>query len=986
MSALEDYFKNKDAVDKEAVTQELLGEKLSKKHSPGLFMKLLDVLDRPGNATRALLVGKLGGLKGLIPFAQLMEDLTGWDIALNKEDRVAGTEVIEKFFGRQPQRKGKLDMVDALGLLVEVVADPLWLVGGAGMTKLGKARALVGSNVKGLLASAKAVDNAADAAKYVKRASDILKAVHAGKMPANVSGKLAKAITTVSKAKGPTTLRSLSWAKQAARGERAALNVLGHPVIKGQKTIAKAEKLVNKIRTGVIGEKFLSATRRTNLEHADLHKLYNAVKTGKQFDYGKTLGKFKKAQKVQSELSKKTGLAMDDVGELAARLAELGDAPSRYKGLVADIRSGKIKGQQVELIESAYSRYAGELNEITSKIGKDNLPKLRRLADEAKVAKQWLEESRRLGIPIEDVGGDLEYVTRVMSRDYNKATKKDIFRIDRPQTSGLGIYKGKAKGRDVTANMIRPQVDEFYAKPVGAETMFEKDMLTSLAEGGRQHMNRASSAETIHKAIKKFGKPLKGHADKGYVSVRNIMAKMDDAHLPTLTNMDTAKQLPMDIANALFNSFKQTIPKESDVMAAKLWEGAQRLMKGAYTVPFPAFHARNAFSNKILNWLEGTWKPSAYIDSFKLQSAAAKTRRVMRKEGLEFMEAAKKVNWPTLMVNGRKTPGYMIFDLADKKGILGRTIGIFDPEEIAGATFSKPHKGVMKWLSGEDPIARGGRAVGSTIEDHDRLAHFIDKLTDGLNPDDAAASAKTALFDYGDLSEFEKTWLRNRLVFFYTFARKNLGQQMRKLIQQPAKQGLFSHLAGGTPRIQAEAKDRPSYMNERLAIPTPFYNEEGNRYSIKSLGTPIEEAFGPLAAPGTGAWNRTSRLVSRQLGRANPAITGAFELATKKNLYFDRPIDDPVEWIVQKTPAGRVYGTYRGFKEGRDTTPSKISGLATGVRFNAPDPVKQKAYQVRQIAKDYLERHRQTRTYKRYYVPKDKVIDDPLLQYAMEVQ
>lgn len=983
MTALEKYFKDKTS-DEEAMTEEVLGEKLAKKNSKGFFMGLLDALDRPGNATRALLVGKMGGLKGLIPFAQVIEDLTGIDIALNEDERVAGTEVIEKFFGKQKQRKGKLDMVDALGLLVEVVADPLWLVGAGGLSKVGKARSLIGSSVKGYLAQAKVAKSAGDSAKavmYTKRASDILRAVHTGSS-VTVGKKLGKAIKTVAGTKGPSSLRSLSWAKQAARGERGVLNVLGRPVIKGKKTLARAESVANKIRTGAIGKKFLPATARTTIEHGKLHDIFNVNKSAQQYAHGHRLGKLTKSQALQSKIAKSAGLSTEDVGLLGTRLAELGDAPQRYKAIVDEAQRTR-SFNNIEFLTASRDRYVGELMDISKQVGDKNMADLYNLAGVRSMADDWLKEGAKYGINLKDVGGDLQYVPRIVTKDYWKKTKGKIFRVTSPEPSGIGVFKGKGgKTREATADMLRKDVDRRMAAPMGAKQMFEGDLATSLAEGSRQHMSRMTQATTINDAIKQFGKPISGKIDDGYVSISNVLKKMDDAKLPTLKNLPANKQIPMDVADSLFNSFNQVIRSQEDIAFTGLVEGAQRLMKGAYTVPFPAFHGRNAVSNKILNWLEGTWRPGAYVDSFNLQKAAAQTRRVMKKENIEFMDAAKKVKWPDITVNGVKRKGYEVFDLADREGVLGRTIGIFDPEEVAGGTFHAQTKGVKKWAGGQDPITKTGRMVGSTIEDHDRLAHFIDKLSDGMSSADAAKSTKTALFDYGDLSDFEKKWMRDRLFFFYTFARKNITQQSRKLLQQPAKQSLFAHLAGGTPRVNAP---RPDWQQERLNIPLPFRNKEGLQYEIKGLGSPIEEAFGSLGAPGTTMWNRASKGVNRQVSRLNPMITTPIELATKKNLFFDSDIQNVPEWMIGKSPLGRVYGTYKGFKKGRDSVASKATGFTTGIRFHAPDPVQQKTYKMRQIARDYLAANKQTKTYKRYYTPTG-VDGSPLVNRAMELQ
>ncbi|KKK48101.1 hypothetical protein LCGC14_3148510, partial [marine sediment metagenome] len=148
---------------------------------------------------------------------RVIEELTGWDVALNPDERVTGEQVITKLFGQQRQRKGKIDPVDVLGFLVEVAADPLWLVWGPGLTKLGKAKQLAGANVK------------------------LFQAAKAGKpLPAGMPKKLIKAFKTLRKAGAEPGLAK-GWAAQAAKGERAALH-LGFPghraTITGEKFFA----------------------------------------------------------------------------------------------------------------------------------------------------------------------------------------------------------------------------------------------------------------------------------------------------------------------------------------------------------------------------------------------------------------------------------------------------------------------------------------------------------------------------------------------------------------------------------------------------------------------------------------------------------------------------------------------------------------------------------------------------------------------------
>jgi len=294
-SALEIYYRNKakgkttgDKV-KEMAANEFVGLPIKKKN-PGFFHKLLDILDRPGNATRALLIGKIGGLKGLIPFAQSLENLTGIDFALNKDQLITGTEVIEKWFGKQKQKKGKIDPVDILGFMVEVVADPLWLIGIGGLTKTGKAAKLVQSSLKGAKGNAEAI-------KVLKT---MIKAAKSGKKVGD-GGRLAKAYKLIYGAgKRPTLAKT--WAKQAALGQRAAFKYAGKPLIKGEKLLGGAEKLSTALKKSKLGETFLATTRRVPTEYKELHDIYTHF--GRDLPHLERTKYFDKLEKLYTKGSK----------------------------------------------------------------------------------------------------------------------------------------------------------------------------------------------------------------------------------------------------------------------------------------------------------------------------------------------------------------------------------------------------------------------------------------------------------------------------------------------------------------------------------------------------------------------------------------------------------------------------------------------------------------------------------------------------------
>ena len=158
----------------------------------------------------------------------------------------------------------------------------------------------------------------------------------------------------------------------------------------------------------------------------------------------------------------------------------------------------------------------------------------------------------------------------------------------------------------------------------------------------------------------------------------------------------------------------------------------------------------------------------------------------------------------------------------------------------------------------------------------------------------------------------------------------------------------------------------------------PITDKEGKRYQITGTGLPIEEAFGPIAAPGVGFFDRSKRLISRQLSRTIPAIKAPIELGTGQNLYFDRPIDDYANWAVQQTPVSRALGVAKQMANPKESTLSKVSGFTTGLRFREYDPEKNKYWSTRNTAQKLLRQNKNTRQFQRFYVPKDYEVDEEM--------
>jgi len=86
----------------------------------------------------------------------------------------------------------------------------------------------------------------------------------------------------------------------------------------------------------------------------------------------------------------------------------------------------------------------------------------------------------------------------------------------------------------------------------------------------------------------------------------------------------------------------------------------------------------------------------------------------------------------------------------------------------------------------ENIVLRGGFKVGNVIEDNARLAVFMDSFKKTGSFDEAAQMVKRSLFDYSDLSPFERSVMK-RVLPFYTWTRKNIPAQIIALWKNPER-------------------------------------------------------------------------------------------------------------------------------------------------------------------------------------------------------
>ena len=315
--------------------------------------------------------------------------------------------------------------------------------------------------------------------------------------------------------------------------------------------------------------------------------------------------------------------------------------------------------------------------------------------------------------------------------------------------------------------------------------------------------------------------------------------------------------VPSKIADDIASMGKVFFNEDATNQLLRGYDNIHNFWKGSVTVMFPAFHFRNAISNIAQNFLDigvNAINPIIHRDVVKIVSGIDGTLVTDFGEKISFSQI-KKIAKQSQVLQGT----LRITDIGRKlnKNVLAKTT----PFEL-------------------------GRKLGRTIENEARLVNFVTNIKRGMDIEDAAAATKQFLFDYDNLSLFEKDTLR-RAIPFYTWTRKNIALQLKAMVTQPGKQvGQAKVLNSindmfGKQLTDDEKKFTPEWISKGLNI---LIDRKGDdRTFLVGFDLPLESFFDIT----TQSCENPFRAVMNQM---SPFLKIFLEVGTGVNLFLQKKL------------------------------------------------------------------------------------------------
>jgi len=339
-----------------------------------------------------------------------------------------------------------------------------------------------------------------------------------------------------------------------------------------------------------------------------------------------------------------------------------------------------------------------------------------------------------------------------------------------------------------TSRLRSEPTEKFLAE--GGDTNVYTAMESRLRDTARATESRRLSAEVFQDFGEDVAK-VQGKIDKNTwrtIDPQALRYFPDDLKL-----LAAGRALP----NAAADLIEERLVRYADPAGMEeISHWALRLFKTfATALNLPSHQAIN-FTGNIANMYAHGMSPldisAGYARAFKdLRTARKNLSQAKEKTGL-----ISRTVKPGGKAKSYADLGFSDMEDAVRSGSIGELTG-FGGEFTSGLRSTgvrKPNPKDLRWQENPwspiNPDARFYEAARSInqnfVEDPAKLAMFRWARKGGKSVDDASMDVKAALFDYSELTNFEKRFMRN-VIPFYTWTRKNIPLQLANVLERPGR-------------------------------------------------------------------------------------------------------------------------------------------------------------------------------------------------------
>lgn len=427
--------------------------------------------------------------------------------------------------------------------------------------------------------------------------------------------------------------------------------------------------------------------------------------------------------------------------------------------------------------------------------------------------------------------------------------------------------------------------------------------------------------------------------------------------------------VPGRVAESMTRIFEETKPTSE---LARVLKGGVDYVNSIYktllTIHTTSFSLRNFVGNTLSNMIDigvhGAFSPQTNYDATRLYFAW----QAIEKYGTLDAAVAAKSGWMNLpgvmdlwrvgfdLGDGEIRPAQEVLKILSEHEALSRAytvigdIGRFD-EELAEGMVRSLREDPARWIKKNvvDPAPVGamvllsalngapgvvlpkkyGEQLARMVEGQSRLVNFLANVKRGGSFTEAGQHVQKFLFNYEDLTEFQKVWMRT-LVPFFTWTQKNVMLHAEMVAKNPAYYQQFFqtsvHLESISKAMDRDAgfdyswpvstydtteqRMKNASLRSKVTIPIPAVLTDSKHpfLYLTGIGSPVEGAVDAVGMLGSladlPAWINGSWDPARALSMMSWVLQIPAQWAMNRDFYYGKSLDElnngarAVQWLT----------------------------------------------------------------------------------------
>lgn len=486
-----------------------------------------------------------------------------------------------------------------------------------------------------------------------------------------------------------------------------------------------------------------------------------------------------------------------------------------------------------------------------------------KLAPAVNAFKQWrqqvVDEYKSLGVTFTPIEEYVPFVVagKPLSKD-EAALLKGIFGTGVRQLQQGDIVDLLAKADPHLIERSTDVIDPAKINKILGREWLTEDAAVAMARRGVRAVRGEEASIFLHGMMEKWGLTIEDitqlqHLPDGYVMVKPRVESTGRINLDAtkVEKGEKAFALPQEFVKAYNEYTDLMFNPESRTKLGQFFDQATRAYKTMAYMWNPGHIPRDLMSNLYNLWLMDVRSPAPYL----------KAAQIMRHAMM------KNVDEVPLKIGEWEGTMKQFYNMVEQLGVID-----------SGAVLAEFMQAGSDWS-----FRMGGkytdvmRKMTRVNDNWARMAGMIDRISKGYSPEEAAGQVKKYLFDYFELTPFEKRVMK-RVVPFYTWIRKNLPLQVEMLFSKPGKYATTYKVMEGIGDIPEEG-EVPDFIRDAGGVLLP--GKEKGSYVIPNL------SYADL-----GKVPLSLEQLREYMAMVNPIFRAPVEMMSNVSLFSGQPLEN----------------------------------------------------------------------------------------------